>query len=242
MIQTRIAVLILNASRDLVLRKSRVVLELVVQARTIAPFGLLPIHFFSRVTTDLRQGIFLWVFVKEVRDSIAATVITSACSDLTHIICCVCSFSSDCDTDAECGPGLVCMQRSGDEAVPGCTGESTFGEDYCYDPNGNAPTTPPGPQPTYAPNTFGATFVPGDLSQPCDGGKLMLSRGMDCRLLTTAGQYVQYDTGGQSTVPMHRRADGAAVIAHPTDGGWYYTSNSERKLGGGGVGTLRFNA
>ena len=70
----------------------------------------------------------------------------------------------------------------------------------------------------------------------------MLSRGMDCRLLTTAGQPVQYDTGGQSTEVMHARADGAAVIPHPTDGGWYYTSNSEADNGGGGVGTLRFNA
>ena len=56
----------------------------------------------------------------------------------------------------------------------------------------------------------------------------MLSRGMDCRLLTTAGEFVQYDNGGQSTVPMHRRADGAAVIAHPDDDGWYYTSNSQK--------------
>jgi secreted PhoX family phosphatase len=65
---------------------------------------------------------------------------------------------------------------------------------------------------------------------------------MDCRLLTTAGQPVQYDTGGQSTEVMHAKADGAAVIPHPTDGGWYYTSNSEAGSGGGGVGTLRFNA
>lgn len=132
--------------------------------------------------------------------------------------------------------------------MPGCTGERTFAEDYCYDPNRNAPTPPPGPpsppspKPTYAPNEFGATYVPGDLSVPCDGGKLMLSRGMDCRLLTTAGQPVQYDTGGQSAVPMHQKADGAAVIPHPTDGGWYYTSNAEVSGGGGGVGTLRFNS
>ena len=39
---------------------------------------------------------------------------------------------------------------------------------------------------------------------------------------------------------MHSRADGAAVIPHPTDNGWYYTSNSESSSGGGGVGTLRF--
>ena len=69
----------------------------------------------------------------------------------------------------------------------------------------------------------------------------MLSRGMDCLLLTTAGSPVQYKTGGQSTAVMHQKADGAAVIPHP-DGGWYYTSNSEVGASGGGVGTLRFNA
>jgi len=37
---------------------------------------------------------------------------------------------------------------------------------------------------------------------------------------------------------MHERADGATVIPHPDDGGWYYVSNSEEK--DGGVGTLRF--
>eukprot|EP00984_Skeletonema_dohrnii_P018883 scaffold8933_cov78-Skeletonema_dohrnii-CCMP3373.AAC.1 len=62
----------------------------------------------------------------------------------------------DCDSDAECGPGLVCMQRSGNEPVPNCIGTPTFEEDYCYDPNGGAPSPAPGPPPTYAPNTFGA--------------------------------------------------------------------------------------
>lgn len=135
------------------------------------------------------------------------------------------------------------MNRIGDEPVPGCTGTRTFGEDYCYDPNWNSPTPAPGPpsqKPTYAPNAFGATYVPGDLSQSCDGGKLTISRGMECRLLTTKGLRVKYETGGESEAVMHAAADGAAVIAHP-DGGWYYTSNSEVRGGAGGVGTLRFN-
>jgi hypothetical protein len=41
----------------------------------------------------------------------------------------------DCDSDAECAPGLKCMQRTGDEAVPGCSGPGNPGEDYCIDPN-----------------------------------------------------------------------------------------------------------
>eukprot|EP00984_Skeletonema_dohrnii_P002504 scaffold869_cov75-Skeletonema_dohrnii-CCMP3373.AAC.3 len=62
----------------------------------------------------------------------------------------------DCDTDANCQPGLICKQRTGNEAVPNCIGVPEPGEDYCYDPNGGAPSPAPGPPPTYAPNTFGA--------------------------------------------------------------------------------------
>jgi hypothetical protein len=125
--------------------------------------------------------------------------------------------------------------------VPGCIGIGTWGKDYCYDPNWESPGGPPTSKPTYAPNSYGATFVPGDLSVPCEG--LMLSKGMACRKLTTADMPVQFDTGGQSTDLMHKRADAAVVIAHPNDGGWYYVSNSETSASnGGGVGTLRFNA
>jgi len=157
--------------------------------------------------------------------------------------------TGDCDTNNDCAGDLICHQREPYEAVPGCSGGEQHDSktDFCVRPSGGDGVTRDaggdGPSPpTYAPNTFGATYVPGDLSQPCDGGKVMLSKGMDCRLLTTAGRPVQYDTGGQSTEVMHARADGAAVIPHPTDGGWYYTSNSEVGSGGGGVGTLRFNA
>ena len=40
----------------------------------------------------------------------------------------------DCDNDADCAPGLQCMQRSGDEAVLGCTGAGLSAYDYCYNP------------------------------------------------------------------------------------------------------------
>eukprot|EP00985_Skeletonema_marinoi_P019741 scaffold11430_cov165-Skeletonema_marinoi.AAC.1 len=72
----------------------------------------------------------------------------------------------DCDSDANCQPGLICKQRTGTEPIPNCIGVPEPGEDYCYDPNGNAPSPAPGPPPTYAPNNSGATYVPGDLSQP----------------------------------------------------------------------------
>ncbi|KAL7534733.1 hypothetical protein ACHAXR_006052, partial [Thalassiosira sp. AJA248-18] len=39
----------------------------------------------------------------------------------------------DCDVDSDCEGSLVCFGRSGTEAVPGCDGLGTSGQDYCYD-------------------------------------------------------------------------------------------------------------
>jgi hypothetical protein len=41
----------------------------------------------------------------------------------------------DCDSDNECRNGLVCIERDGFEAIPGCEGLGTSGNDYCTDPN-----------------------------------------------------------------------------------------------------------
>mmetsp|Transcript_28492 Transcript_28492/g.61197 ORF Transcript_28492/g.61197 Transcript_28492/m.61197 type:complete len:682 (+) Transcript_28492:175-2220(+) len=99
------------------------------------------------------------------------------------------------------------------------------------------------PTPTGSPLSITAapteiTYRPGDLKVPCDGGKLLLSTGLDCKRLTTYDERVQLANGSRSSEKFHEDADGAAVIPHPTDGGWYYTSNSESS--NGGVGTLRF--
>ncbi len=37
----------------------------------------------------------------------------------------------DCDDDTQCADDLVCFQRSGTEAVPGCPGEASSGVDFC---------------------------------------------------------------------------------------------------------------
>ena len=40
----------------------------------------------------------------------------------------------DCDNDGECGPGLICFQRAGNETVPGCSGEDNSvwdRKDFC---------------------------------------------------------------------------------------------------------------
>lgn len=40
----------------------------------------------------------------------------------------------DCDSDADCMPGLVCYQRDGKTPVPGCSGKGKNDWDYCYKP------------------------------------------------------------------------------------------------------------
>ena len=37
----------------------------------------------------------------------------------------------DCDNDSDCGIGLMCFQRNGNEPVPGCLGSGKSGWDYC---------------------------------------------------------------------------------------------------------------
>jgi hypothetical protein len=37
----------------------------------------------------------------------------------------------DCDYDSDCGIGLMCFQRNGNEPVPGCSGSGKSGWDYC---------------------------------------------------------------------------------------------------------------
>ena len=45
----------------------------------------------------------------------------------------------DCDSDGDCEEGLLCLQRSGFDDVPGCKGEGgsrdMYGKDICYKPN-----------------------------------------------------------------------------------------------------------
>mmetsp|Transcript_117586 Transcript_117586/g.279177 ORF Transcript_117586/g.279177 Transcript_117586/m.279177 type:complete len:508 (+) Transcript_117586:58-1581(+) len=57
----------------------------------------------------------------------------------------------DCNHDDDCSGSLRCMQRSGNEDVPGCNGLPFWGVDYCYDPAcepGNDPLpSPPQPSP-----------------------------------------------------------------------------------------------
>ena len=47
---------------------------------------------------------------------------------------------------------LVCFQRSGTTAVPGCSGNGASGADYCYTAGTKSPTPSPTKAPTTAPS------------------------------------------------------------------------------------------
>jgi len=66
------------------------------------------------------------------------------------------------DEDVDCIGNLVCFQRSGFTAVPGCTGEGRDNNDYCIRPETNEPTEVP----TRSPITNGPTKSPVNASSP----------------------------------------------------------------------------
>ena len=47
------------------------------------------------------------------------------------------------DDDVDCIGNLICFQRSGFTAVPGCTGQGSNNSDYCIRPETNEPTEVP---------------------------------------------------------------------------------------------------
>ena len=87
----------------------------------------------------------------------------------------------DCDSDDECQEGLVCMQRSADEAVPGCNGAGETGTDYCITDTGtNPPTATPAPSsPTESPISNTTLVIAGDNGTPSNAFPLGKCEG-DC--------------------------------------------------------------
>jgi len=50
--------------------------------------------------------------------------------------------TGECDSDAQCAPGLKCFQRDNGETIPGCVGDGAGKDwDYCYNPNWTTSTT-----------------------------------------------------------------------------------------------------
>jgi hypothetical protein len=75
------------------------------------------------------------------------------------------------------------------------------------------------------------TYVPGKATVFENG--LILSQGLKSRLIAQARLPVIYANGTQSSVPFHRRPDGAAIFLDPNSTNYKYVSNSEAYLGGG---------
>ena len=91
------------------------------------------------------------------------------------------------------------------------------------------------------------TFVAGDFSEgrQSPDGKMLLSKGLSCKVLARTGTNVPFANGQTSSMPFHDGPDGAGVIPK-AGGGYYLMSNSEASEPGkgwwqSGVGVLEFN-
>eukprot|EP00934_Nitzschia_sp_Nitz4_P005076 Nitzschia sp. Nitz4//NODE_293_length_29386_cov_71.949235//2837//4960//NITZ4_additional_000031-RA//-1//CDS//3329531815//5066//frame0 len=91
--------------------------------------------------------------------------------------------TGDCDSDDDCGPGLVCFFRTRYQEVPGCIGgaDDWSQTDYCVEPFSNSPTNHPTPRPSQSPSSVPPTNAifsyPGD--PPTSAYPLRLCTG-DC--------------------------------------------------------------
>jgi hypothetical protein len=138
----------------------------------------------------------------------------------------------DCDVDGDCADGLVCFERGPNDEVPGCAGNDASDTDYCADPD----------FPNFA--AFVTQFTPGKLTVSKLG--LLLSEGLDARLIAEYDWRVPYHDGTESDAFFHGRPDAGATFPDPRAenlGGWVYVSNSEMPRNAqGGVGALTFDA
>ena len=128
---------------------------------------------------------------------------------------------------SKCCHGYICKNAERDSFAPVCA----------IDPNGplaSSLTVLDDPK----------AYQPGHLLTTKNG--LLLSAGLDCRVLATKGLKVKQLNKDKTKVlyksmrNFHSSPDFGATF--PTDnGGWVYVSNSEVNKGGGGVGALKFD-
>lgn len=101
---------------------------------------------------------------------------------------------------------------------------------------------------TGSPSAIPVSYVPGRLS--VYQNKLLLSEGLESRVIATAGLPVDYAGGGRSLDLFHPFPDFGATFHDPENpGGWIYVSNSEVRKKHftefpqkGGVGALTFDS
>lgn len=101
-------------------------------------------------------------------------------------------------------------------------------------PISDSPSTGPSSSPTKT-----ASYVPGKLTNLQNG--LILSEGLQSRVIARTNQRVRLASGALSAEEFHEEPDGSAVFADPDTGGWIYVSNSEQMRGEGGVGAIAFD-
>jgi len=81
-------------------------------------------------------------------------------------------------------------------------------------------------------------YEPGNLQTLKNG--VLLSKGLDCKIIATAQKNVKFVDGTSSSAEFHQRPDFGATFS-TEDGGWVYVSNSEIENKKGGVGAIYFN-
>ena len=111
-----------------------------------------------------------------------------------------------------------------------------------------SPTSTPAASPTSTPTasptlSLPPTYIPGNLTTFQAG--LLLSDGLEARIVAYAGNPVVYQDGSTSTAPFHGKPDAGATFpdARPNNpGGFVYVSNSELDNAQGGVGAMTFDS
>jgi hypothetical protein len=140
--------------------------------------------------------------------------------DCASHACGVCQ--GDCDSDSDCAGGLKCMQRNGNQPVPGCVGSGFVGEDFCYDPN-HANGYYYGTQPGYN----GQGMMYGQelrFTNQCDDGECGICEG-DCDSDSDcANGLICYTRSGNEIVPgcIGNGYYGTDFCAMPYAYGWGY--------------------
>ena len=92
-------------------------------------------------------------------------------------------------------------------------------------------------------NELPITYKPGQLTVSENG--LLLSTGLQSRIIAITGEPVTFKDGSKSSIPFHDQPDaGAIFVDYSADnpGGYAYVSNAEVKAKGGGVGSIIFDA
>lgn len=117
-------------------------------------------------------------------------------------------------------------------------------------PPTSPPTAPPTGSPvvmtlhpTETPSSSPPTYMPGNLTTIISD--LLLSEGLNARIIARTDEKVEYDNGRQSKHKFHDQPDAGATFPdnNPDNpGGWIYVSNAEVDGNKGGVGAITFDA